>query len=152
MTLQTSGPMSFGDINVELGVARTTARPLGSAAARALAGVASGAIRTAADFRGKSYIVFTPTGGSSAGTATYLDDIASTSASVSISCSQNATWTYSGGGTGSSVSIGSGGVNGIITFYLTTDFNPRTASWSVSGTAGGVTRYWDVYLEVQGFA
>lgn len=53
MTLGT-GAIAFGDINVELGVARTTMRALGSAAARALAGVPSGAIRTAADFRGKS--------------------------------------------------------------------------------------------------
>lgn len=57
MTLQSSGAISFGDINVELGVARTTTRPLGSTAARNLAGVASGAIRTAADFYGKSSVV-----------------------------------------------------------------------------------------------
>lgn len=65
MTLQSNGAMAFGDINVELGVARTTARPLGSAAARALAGVASGAIRTAADFYGKTNILdtFTVTAG-----------------------------------------------------------------------------------------
>ena len=57
MTLQTTGPMSFGDINVELGLSRTAQLSIGGAAARALAGVASGAIRTAADFYGKSSVV-----------------------------------------------------------------------------------------------
>jgi hypothetical protein len=106
-------------------------------------------------FRGTTKVVsaaFTPPGGASAGTAVLLEDVQSTDAAVSISCTQNATWTYSGGGAGSSVSIVSGGVNTIITFYLTTDFNPRNVSFIVSATAGGVTQYWEVYLEVQGFA
>lgn len=97
-------------------------------------------------------VTFTPVGGASAGFPAYLEDVASTDASVSISCTENATWTYSGVGAGSSVSIGSGGSNFIITFYLTTTFNPRNVTFIVSATAGGVTQYWEVYLEVQGFA
>ncbi len=54
MTINSSGAVSFGDINVELGLSRTAQISLGGAGPRGLAGVASGAIRTAADFYGKS--------------------------------------------------------------------------------------------------
>lgn len=84
MTLQSSGAMAFGDINVELGVARTTARPLGSAAARALAGVASGAIRTAADFYGKSSVVISIASDSISADAVYETDSDLQSASYGI--------------------------------------------------------------------
>jgi hypothetical protein len=53
MTLPASGPISFNDINVELGDAGTTTASLGQASYRALAGVASGAI-SLSDFYGKS--------------------------------------------------------------------------------------------------
>ena len=55
MTLQSSGAIAFGDINVELTIARATQLSLGGAAARGLAGVASGAIRLGADFYGKAF-------------------------------------------------------------------------------------------------
>lgn len=54
MAINSSGAVSFGDINVELGLSRTAQISLGGAGPRGLAGVASGAIRTAADFYGKS--------------------------------------------------------------------------------------------------
>jgi hypothetical protein len=154
MTLQSNGAISFGDINVELGVARTTTRALGSAAARELAGVASGAIRTAADFYGKSSIVitFTPDGGTSAGTAVLLNsDVAYEPATISIDCSANATWNYvktldSGSGT-ESVSIANGNVSPDITFICDSESGLLARrTWSVNATANGVTRYWTVDL------
>ena len=53
MTLPASGPISFNDINVELGVAGTTQASLGQASYRTLAGVPSGAI-SMNNFYGKS--------------------------------------------------------------------------------------------------
>lgn len=154
MTLQSSGAMAFGDINVELGVARTTARPLGGAAARALAGVASGAIRTAADFYGKSSVsvVFTPDGGTTAGTAVFVNsDVVYQEAEVIISCSQNATWTYtrtftSGNGT-EFVNLSTGGVGTEIIFRCDSVFGQiARRTWSLSATADGITRYWTIDL------
>jgi len=53
MALPASGPISFNDINVELGDAGTTQASLGQASYRGLAGVASGAI-SLSNFYGKS--------------------------------------------------------------------------------------------------
>jgi hypothetical protein len=53
MTLPASGPISFNNINVELGVAGTTTASLGQASYRTLAGVPSGAI-SMSNFYGKS--------------------------------------------------------------------------------------------------
>ena len=53
MTLPASGPISFNNINVELGVSGTTQASLGQASYRTLAGVASGAI-SMSNFYGKS--------------------------------------------------------------------------------------------------
>jgi len=53
MTLPASGPISFNNINVELGVSGTTQASLGQASYRALAGVASGAI-SMSNFYGKA--------------------------------------------------------------------------------------------------
>ncbi len=53
MTLPLSGPISFNDINVELGVAGTTQASLGQSTYRTLAGVASGQI-SMSNFYGKS--------------------------------------------------------------------------------------------------
>ncbi len=53
MTLPASGPISFNQINVELGVAGTTTASLGQTSYRTLAGVPSGAI-SMSNFYGKS--------------------------------------------------------------------------------------------------
>ena len=44
MTLQSSGPISLGNVAVELGRTSTTTTSLGEAAVRTLAGVASGPV------------------------------------------------------------------------------------------------------------
>ena len=53
MTLQSSGPISLGNVAVELGRASTTTTSLGEAAVRTLAGIASGPI-TLSNLYGKS--------------------------------------------------------------------------------------------------
>ena len=54
MALPSSGALKISDINVELGLGSTTQRALGQASTRTLYGVASGAIRLAADGYGKA--------------------------------------------------------------------------------------------------
>lgn len=53
MTLPTTGPLSFGDINVELGNSSSSTLSIGSTAARNLAGEPSGDV-SISDFRGAS--------------------------------------------------------------------------------------------------
>jgi hypothetical protein len=139
----------MSQVNTELGRSATATISLNESAVRTLAGVPSGTI-SMNDLRGKSAVSFDPAGGASAGEAVYLFAEGEFDAQVTIQCSQQAVWTYSG--LGGSVSIPSGSSNAIITFYLSTTTNPRTASWSVSATAGGVTRYWTVELQVNGNA
>ena len=54
MALPSSGAIKLSDVNVELGLGSTTQRGLGQASTRTLYGVASGAIRLAADGYGKA--------------------------------------------------------------------------------------------------
>jgi hypothetical protein len=54
MALQSSGSMNASDINRELGLTTNAQISIGGAVPRALAGVASGVIRQAADYYGKS--------------------------------------------------------------------------------------------------
>jgi hypothetical protein len=56
MALPASGAITFGNINTELGLTSTAAISLGSTTVRSLYGIASGAIRLAADGYGKSNI------------------------------------------------------------------------------------------------
>lgn len=58
MTLQSSGPISLSQVNVELGLASTATVSLGSTSVRGLAGVASGAI-SLSNLYGKSNILDT---------------------------------------------------------------------------------------------
>jgi len=52
MALPTSGPLSLGAVNIELGLSRTTLIKMGQSSVRTLAGVASGAIKLS-QLRGK---------------------------------------------------------------------------------------------------
>jgi len=61
MALPTTGPISFNDVNAELGLTATATLALGASSVRGLAGVASGPI-SLADLRGKANeIIFTNT-------------------------------------------------------------------------------------------
>lgn len=145
-----TGTISMSQVNVELGRGSTATISLNETAVRNLAGVSSGTI-SMNNLRGKSAVAFSPDGGTTTGSRVALDAYGSTYAEVTIQCTQNATWTYTGG-SGGGASISSGSSSTIITFSVSTSFNPRSASWTVNATSGGVTRYWTVYIEVFGFA
>lgn len=155
MTLQTTGPISLGNVGTELGRSAGTATSLGETAVRNLAGVPSGIIRLS-NLYGKSSIAFTPAGGLSSGSPVTLSDLAAggTSASVTIQCTQPAvwTWTRTGSSTGTA-SVASGGSAASITFSLSnTGYVIRRTNWTLSATSGVVTRYWAVELTNDGFA
>lgn len=151
MTLQSSGAISLGNVNTELGRSNTATISLGETAVRTLAGVSSGAIALSSLY-GKSNVSFSPAGGS-AGSPQALDDFAifPTAASVTISCTQSATWTWTRtGDTQGGATIASGGSGTSNTFSL----NPsntvaRETIYTVSATAGGLTRYWTITLNTE---
>jgi hypothetical protein len=152
MALPSTGPISLANVNVELGLSSTTTISLNQTNVRTLAGVASGTI-SMSDLRGKSAGgTFDPDGGTTVGEAVFVDDYGETYAELTISCTQNAVWTYSGGGTGASVSVTSGGTATSITFSVSSAGAPRLREWQLQATSGSTTRYWDVYLELFGFA
>lgn len=151
MALPSTGPISLANVNVELGLSSTTTISLNQTDVRTLAGVASGTI-SMSDLRGKSNVTFNPAGGASAGEAESLYAAGQDYAEVTIECSQSATWYYSGGGSGGIVSRSSGTSGTFIVFSVSTTGNPKYPSWSVYATAGGITRYWTVDLEVSGNA
>lgn len=155
MTLQTTGAISLGNVGTELGRATGTTTALGETAVRNLAGMPSGAIKLS-NLYGKSSIAFTPAGGLSSGSPVMLSDWAAGAgqALITIQCTQSAVWTWSGaGGPGSYVSVVSGGSSTAITFSLSnTNYVIRQSFWTVSGTAGGITRHWQVELLHEGYA
>lgn len=154
MTLQTTGPISLGNVGTELGRATGTTTSLGETAVRNLAGIASGAIKLS-NLYGKSSVAFAPAGGLSSGSPVTLSDWAAGggNATVTIQCNQSAVWTWSGsGGAGSFVNVASGGSSTAITFRLSnTGYTIRQSFWTVSATAGGLTRYWQVDLTNEGY-
>lgn len=151
MTLQSSGAISLGNVNTELGRSATATISLDETAVRTLAGVSSGAISLASLYGKSNGPTFTPAGGASAGSASYLDSFAgfSGTASVTISCSTTAVWTWTRVGSTTATASRTSGASGTnITFSMNGNFNAyKTATFNVSATAGGITRYWTVVLE-----
>lgn len=153
MALNASGPISLGgsttgqSINLELGQSATAQVSLNNTNVRTLAGVSSGAIVMPTNFYGKSYVVFSPDGGTSAGAPIGLSDQAQLNASITINCTVSAVWTWTEVGTGTA-SVASGGSASTITFQVsTTPFGGfKFSDFTVSATAGGITRYWTVSL------
>ncbi len=157
MPLNSSGPISIGgstagqSINLELGRSATAQSNLNESALRTLAGVASGAI-SLSNFYGKANVAFTPDGGASAGAAVFLSNLAGypDQASVTIECNQSATWTWTKSGTFGTASVASGSSSTSISFVMSSsNTNFRSTTYTVSATAGGITRYWSVQLETE---
>ena len=152
MTLQSSGAISLSNVNVELGRSSTAQISLGETAVRNLAGVASGAI-SLSNLYGKSNVSFNPNGGTSAGAPVALSDFEfyPDTASVTITCTQSATWTWTRTGSSQAgASVASGGSATSIVFLLpSAEFLQRSATFTVSATAGGITRYWFVQLDTE---
>lgn len=146
MTLQSSGAISLGNVNTELGRSSTATISLGETAVRTLAGVSSGAIALS-NLYGKSNVSFSPDGGTSAGAPVYLSDFGILYASVQITCSQPAVWTWSELGYGTA-SVASGGTASSIVFEVEASVfgGARGSTFTVQATAGGITRYWTVDL------
>jgi hypothetical protein len=148
-----TGTISMSDVNTELGRSSTANISLNETAVRTLAGVASGTI-SMDNLRGKSNVSFSPDGGTSAGAPVALYDYASGGgvASVTISCSASASWSYTRSGSFGFPATGST-TGTSVTFNLS---NPtasfRGTYWTVSATAGGITRYWTVQLDNDGYA
>lgn len=99
-----------------------------------------------------SAVTFTPDGSASSATPVALYNYSDTTAvSQSITCSQSAVWNWvRTSGTTGSVSLATGASGLVITFSQGFGTNPRSTTWTVNGTAGGVTRYWTVTLETEG--
>lgn len=93
MALQSSGPISFGDVNVELGNSRTNQLALGSSAARSLASILAGTIKMS-DFYGKSSltVTFVPAPGS--GGVLSIDESANTTITFNTVGAPNGTVLY----------------------------------------------------------
>lgn len=162
MTLQSSGALSLSQIQTEFG----GANPIGmseyyAGGANVPGGTSgvNGAVPTSgtismSKFYGTSdvpAVSFSPSGGASAGAPQSLSDFGQLNASVTITCSQSATWTWTKSGTGGSASVSSGGSATSITFSNSTiTFGGfREAVYTVSATAGGITRYWSVTVSVE---
>lgn len=160
MTLQTSGAIAFSQVQTEFGgsnpISLSEYYAGGANVPSSTSGVngavpSSGAI-SMSTFYGTSDVAFSPGGGTSAGTPEALSDFSTYpgTASVTISCNQSATWTWTKTGTGGTASVASGGTDTSITFNLTSSNSiPRSALFTVSATAAGVTRYWTVDLSTE---
>jgi hypothetical protein len=152
MTLPTTGPISLANVNVELGLSSTATISLNQTNVRTLAGIASGTI-SMSDLRGKTNVTFTPAGGNSAGTAVALyQNGAGGTVSITISCTVSASWSYTRSGTFGSPTTGSTTATSVTFSLLNNDVTPRSTTWTVNATAGGITKYWTVTIDNYGFA
>ena len=153
MTLTSSGSISQANVNVELGLGSTTTISLNQTNVRTLAGKASGTI-SMSDLLGKSNAPsFSPDGGASSGARVELYDYGTADdvVSITIECSVSAVWNYTRSGTYGTPTTGSS-TGTSRSFTLTNGTASfRGTTWTVSATAGGVTKYWRVQIDHDGY-
>lgn len=162
MALQTSGPISLGNVQTEFGGTNPAAMSeyyagganVPSGATGTNGAVPSSGTISMSKFYGTVKTAFTPAGGTSAGSPQALSDFGTYNASETISCTTPAVWTWTRtGSTNATASVSSGGTATSITFNLnTTGFNYRQSEFTVSATSNGITRYWTVTLTAEGIA
>lgn len=162
MTLQTSGPIKFSEIQTEFGGSNPISLSEYYAGGAYVPGGASGtngAVPSSGSvamskFYGTVKTAFTPAGGASSGSPQALSDLGTLSASITISCTTTATWTWSrSGDTDGSATISSGGSATSITFNLnTTGFTYKQSTFTVTATSNGITRYYTVTLTAEGLS
>ena len=148
-----TGTISMSQVNTELGRSATATITLGETAVRTLAGVASGAI-SMDNLRGKSNApTFSPEGGASAGAAVALYDYGTGDdvVSITIDCSVSAVWNYTRSGSFGTPTTGSTTATSRSFTLSNGTANFRATTWTVSATAGGVTKYWTVQIDHDGF-
>jgi len=102
------------------------------------------------DLRGKSSgPTFTPDGTTDVNYPTVIYNYGSTGTSATISASSAVTWIWTRNGSAGSASVANGGSASSITFSLAkTTAVWRLTYWNVNVTVNGVTKYWQVELEV----
>lgn len=102
---------------------------------------------------GTSNVIYTPAGGLSAGAPASLDDMQTYpgDAFVTITCNRTATWSWvKSGSTAAYATIANGSTGTTIQFVLPSSNTIfRSATFTVSATANGVTRYWTVQLDTE---
>jgi hypothetical protein len=149
MTLQSSGAISLGDVNVELGRSSTANISLGETAVRTLAGVSSGPISLSQLYGKSNGPTFTPDGGPSAAEQVVINVSDPTFATITITCSETAVWTWTRSPNIGTCNVASGGSATSITMGLTpapVTGAYRSTAYTLSATAGGITRYWYITL------
>lgn len=152
MALPASGTISLANVNVELGLSSTATISLNQANVRSLAGIASGTI-SMSDLLGKSNVTFTPAGGDSVGTAVTLYEYgAGGTVSITISCTVSASWSYTRSGSVGFPTTGSTTATSVTFGIINNTTTPRSTTWAVSATAGGITKYWTVAIDNDGFS
>lgn len=161
MTLQSSGAISFSQLQTEFGGANPISMSeyyAGGANVPSSTSGVNGAVPTSgtismSKFYGTSDVAFSPEGGGDTSMATTLFDYKyyPDTASVTITCTQAAVWTWSrSGDTQGSPTVASGGSATSITFNLPSSNTAiRQTNYSVSATAAGITRYWIITLTTE---
>lgn len=96
MTLPSSGPINFSDVNIELGNSSTSTLVIPSSKVRTLTGVSSGPIVMPTDFYNKSYLAFnTPSTVPPNSFSVYLNSVAVNSSGLHVAISGNGALYYS---------------------------------------------------------
>lgn len=97
-------------------------------------------------------VAFTPDGGTSSGSPVVINANDFSSVQVVISCTESAVWTWTRSPNIGTCNVASGNSATSITMTLTTapvSGGTRSTTYTLSATAGGITRYWTVNLTAE---